>query len=641
MVLYDAASSPQREPHVTTQIRVQPPLDDRGTLIDLFLRNVKQFPGVSAIVDGATRMTWGQYGSAAMAAALGLHDLGIAVGDVVGLQQINRHEHVVADTAALMLRAIPTSFYNTLAPDQLSYVAGDCRARAVIVDADKLDVWLKLRDELDELDHIIVHDTGEVPAGVVRWSDVVARGQALLDDGGEKILDQILADRHPSDPATIIYTSGTTGPPKGVVLINEGLRFTAEGGAALIIAGVQRIGGDLFPEWITDGVVHIPPGQPGLSYLPLAHVAERYISHYSAYVLGHEITYVRDLATLPQILPTVRPFVFPAVPRVWEKFYGAIVTKLEAEPNDRKRKLGQLAVEVARTKGQALTEHRRADVKTELLHLLFEKIIYPKIRAAMGLDRCLMGFSGAAPIQADLLYVFTGFGIPISEVYGMTESSTLITMTPIGRPRVGTVGVPLAGTEVKIADDGEILARGVNITPGYLNRPEATAEAIDTDGWLHTGDLGAFDDAGYLKIVGRKKELIITAAGKNLSPNNIEESIKSTSPIIGQVLAYGDQKPYIAALVVLDPDATPAWCKSHGVSATTVAEAAEHPQVLAEIERAMGEGNATLARVEQVKRWTVLASEWTPESGELTPTMKLKRQVIHEQYADHIEELFA
>jgi long-chain acyl-CoA synthetase len=266
--------------------------------------------------------------------------------------------------------------------------------------------------------------------------------------------------------------------------------------------------------------------------------------------------------------------------------------------------------------------------------------VYTKIRHAMGFDRCLLAWSGASAISPALLATFTGMGVTISEVYGMTETSTLITITPPGKPRMGTVGVPIEGIELRIAEDGELLVRGPNVTPGYLNKPDKTREAIDEHGWLHTGDLAEIDSHGYVRIIGRKKELIITSSGKNLSPNNIEETIKSASPIVGQVLAYGDDRPYITALIVLDPDTTPAWCESHGIRFTSIEQAAEHPDIRAEVERAVKEGNDRLARVEQVKRFKLLTTEWTPETEELTPTMKLKRTVVHDRYADDIESLY-
>jgi long-chain acyl-CoA synthetase len=274
-------------------------------------------------------------------------------------------------------------------------------------------------------------------------------------------------------------------------------------------------------------------------------------------------------------------------------------------------------------------------------HALFDKLVFAKIRDGLGLDELRYALSGAAPISADLLSFFKAIGIEILEVYGMTESTAVITANTPGNVRIGTVGTPLPGIEVQIAEDGELLARGPIITPGYLNRPEATAEAIDADGWLHTGDLATMDRDGYVRIVGRKKELIITAGGKNLSPNNIEESIKQRSPLIAQLCAVGDERPFVAALVVLDAEALPAWAESQGLSFGSVAEAAQHPAVLAEVQQAIDAGNAELARVEQVRKWAIVPAEWTAESEELTPSLKLKRNVIHTKYSDVIDGLYA
>ena len=626
---------------------VPPPTRDRETLLDLFLRNVAAFPAAGAIVDGDTRLTWGQYGRLSAEIALALAELGVAKGDVIGIHAVNRHEHVVADTAALRLGAVPTSFYLTLAPDQLAYQASDSAAKVVICDADQLEVWLKVRKELDDLEHLVVLDEPGVeagtglPDGVRRWSDLHARGIVLRADGGERDLEEIRETIGPDDPITIIYTSGTTGAPKGVLLTHRGLRFNIDASYQMLKDGIVEVGGKMFADWVVDGEARIPPGQQSLSYLPLAHIAERFISHYSSFSLGTEVTYVRRLEDLPEILPKVKPFVFPSVPRVWEKFHGAITARIEEEPNNRKRALGRKAIEVARIKGEAMTEERRADVRTEALYALFAKILYPRLREAMGLDRCVMGFSGAAPISPELLYTFTGLGIPISEAYGMTESSALITVTPPGKARVGSVGVPVPGVEVTVAEDGEVLFRGPNMTPGYLNRPDATEESIDEDGWFHTGDLGEFDGDGYLRIIGRKKELIITAGGKNLSPALIEETIKGASPLISQVCVIGDQRRFVSALIVLDGEALPAWCRSNDVPFESIEQASQHPRVRREIQEAVDEGNRQLARVEQVKRFAILGEEWTPESAELTPTMKLKRRAIHERHADMIERLYA
>ncbi len=274
----------------------------------------------------------------------------------------------------------------------------------------------------------------------------------------------------------------------------------------------------------------------------------------------------------------------------------------------------------------------KVPVKLRLQHAAFDKVVFRKIREKLGLDQLRYSLSGAAPISADLLIFFKAIGIEILEVYGMTESTAVITANRPGRVRIGTVGEPVPGTEVKLAADGEVLARGPHITPGYWRRDEATAEAIDRDGWLHTGDLGRLED-GYLTIVGRKKELIVTAGGKNLSPNNIEETIKQRSIIIGQLCAVGDDRPFISALVVLDAEMLPLWCYQNDVTFASIEAAASEPKVLAEVQRAVDEGNATLARVEQVRRWAIIPNEWTAESEELTPSLKLKRSVIHDRYA--------
>ena len=391
--------------------------------------------------------------------------------------------------------------------------------------------------------------------------------------------------------------------------------------------------------WIVDGTISIPPGEPGMSYLPLAHVAERFVSHYSALNVASEITMVRDLLRLPELLPQVRPYLFVGVPRVWEKFHAGIMARI-ADTEGPRGQLGMKAMEVAEAKGRAVVEGRRADIRTEALHAVFERLVYGRLRAAIGLDRCVSAFSSAAPLSPGMLAVFNGIGVPLVENYGMTEASPLISVTPPGEPRAGSVGRALPGTELRIADDGEILTRGRHVTPGYLNKPDKTAEAIDEDGWLHTGDLGELDAEGHLRIIGRKKELIINAAGKNISPIHVEDAIGSSSPIIGQVMAYGDGKPYLTALIVLDAMAMPAWCERAGITFESIEQAASNPTVIAEVERAVEAGNAHLARVEQVKRFRVLPHEWTPESGELTPTMKLKRRVVNERYGEEIEAMY-
>ena len=611
------------------------------TFVEVQDLNAAEFPDVVALEDPdagpLARVTWAQLKAHSEALALALRELGVGREDAVGLHMVNRAEHAIADAAALRAGAIPVSFYYTLTEEQLRYVAKDCHTRVAFVDEALLPMWRTLKADLDLVAVVVVGAVGEID-GAVTFESLMARGRELLAQGRGD-LDEVAAAIRPDDTATIIYTSGTTGPPKGAVLTHAGLLFVLR----QVLEVMAASGGNLPRAKELDlldeaGEYHYPPGAPMVSYLPLAHIAERIFSFYTAQHTAASVRFVRDLTTMAEVLPQVRPLGFLAVPRVWEKFHSAIVAKLEGEEG-LKRTLGLRAVAVAKDVGVARLEGRSPGLLTKVQHGFFEKAVYGKLREAIGLDKTVLGLTGAAPISKELLGTWLGFGVEIAEAFGLTESHAVLAFTPPGEPRAGAVGKPLPGIEVRLADDGEILVYGANVFTGYLNRPEATEEAL-VDGWLHTGDLGELTDEGYLKIIGRKKEIIINAAGKNLAPVNIEEAIKTKSPLIGQTVVYADDKPYVTALIVLDPEAFPVWAARNGVPTSSLTEAADHPAVQEEIGRAVEAGNAELSRVEQVKRWTVLGSEWTPDSGELTPTMKLKRSVIHDRYRDRIESMY-
>jgi long-chain acyl-CoA synthetase len=601
---------------------------EAGTLLELLDRNATEHPDVLATLDGDARLTWSEYRRRASAIALALLDLGVTPGQVVGLHMVNRAEHVLADVAALYAGATPTSYYNTLAADQLAYVARDSAAVVAIVDLDQLPLWLAIRDGLPGLRHLVVLDDGpdraDPPPGVLRFDALVDAAEGALDERAGEVA-AASATVGPDNPLTIVYTSGTTGHPKGTLVTHAGVRFVMDG-----IATLGERGGEPLPA----------VGSSALSYLPLAHLAERMFSHYLAVRQVATVTFVRDYRNMAGMLPVVRPHVFLGVPRIWEKIYGTIRDRVATEANPLKRVLGATAVAVATARGRADFERRTPDLRTRLLHPLLELLVYRRIRAALGLDRVRMAASGAAPLSGEVLMFFAGVGIRITEAYGMTETSAVLTVTPPGAPRPGTVGTALPGIELRVAADGEILARGPNITPGYLNRPDATAEAIDTDGWLHTGDLGELDADGYLRITGRKKELIINAAGKNISPANVELAVSGESDLLGPVFVYGDAKPYLVALLTLDPMGWPDWCAARGIEAATVADASAHPKIREEAARAVAAGNARLARVEQVKRWALLDHEWDSSTGELTPTLKLKRPVITQRYRPDVDRLY-
>jgi long-chain acyl-CoA synthetase len=596
------------------------------TLIDVFMATCDANGGKPALVvkegDGFRTRTWAEYRREASQIAMALRRAGVDHGDFVALMMTNRPEHVVADVGTLLAGATPVSIYNTLTAEQIRYIADNCQAKVAIVeDATFLARWEAIRGELPNLALIVVLEPDGVDLdrqGITSYERFAAAGAEALA-GGRGELENSWRAVTPDDPLTLIYTSGTTGPPKGVILTHRNLLYQ--------LAVVQRI-------------LHLEPGQRGISYLPLAHVAERMTTHYVGIRFAGTVYFVREVAAVVETLQEARPNTFMAVPRVWEKMHAALMAKIHATEDERKRKLALRAVDVGMAKVRAEMAGTQPSLGLRIQHALFDRLVFAKIRDGLGMDQLKIALSGAAPISADLLTFFKAIGIEILEVYGMTESTAVITANQPGEVKIGTVGPPLPGIEVRIAADGEILARGPIVTQGYLRRPEATAEAIDADGWLHTGDLGVMDDDGYVRIVGRKKELIITAGGKNLSPNNIEETIKQTSPLIAQLCAVGDERPYISALVVLDAEVLPTWCASKGIGFSSVAEAAEHPEVIAEVQRAIDAGNEHLARVEQVRRWAIVPSEWTAESEELTPSLKLKRSVIHTKYADVIDGLY-
>jgi long-chain acyl-CoA synthetase len=373
-----------------------------------------------------------------------------------------------------------------------------------------------------------------------------------------------------------------------------------------------------------------------VSYLPMAHIAERMSSHYLGIASGFEITTCPEPTLVAHYLPQVRPQSFFAVPRVWEKLHTALNAAMNADPQ--RAKEGAAALEVG---WQASEYHGRGESLPADLQAKYDAVkpLFDGVRAMIGLDQVQLAITGAAPIPVEVLRFFRALGVPLSEIYGLSETSGPMTWEPF-RVRVGCVGRAMPGIEVRLGDDGEVLCRGGNVFRGYLNAPDVTAEVLDADGWFRSGDIGQLDDDAYLRIVDRKKELIVTAGGKNISPANIEAALKA-GQLIGQACVIGDNRPYIAALLVLDADLAPGWAASRGIDASlTVAQLAEHPDVLAEVQREVDEANRRFSRAEQVKRWTLLGQEWLPDSEELTPTMKLKRRGVLAKYADDIDSLY-
>ncbi|MBV8560697.1 MAG: long-chain fatty acid--CoA ligase [Acidimicrobiia bacterium] len=536
---------------------------------------------------GWGELTWREYADRAARVAGGLAGLGVERGERVVLMLRNRPEFHVADIGTLLAGATPISIYNSSSPDQIQYLASHSDAViAVVEDVEFLERLLKVRGELPLLRGVVVLDD---PDGLAP-DDVVPFESLLRADPVD--IDAAAAGVDPGDLATVIYTSGTTGPPKGVMLSHFNICWTTES---------------------TRRAIGIPvEGFRLVSYLPMAHIAERMVTHYFHVLDGTEVTSCPDPGQLAGYLRDVRPNYFFAVPRVWEKLYAGVHAALAADAEK------QAAVQKAMDAGAV-------DALAPL-------------RDMIGLDECKVAFSGAAPIPLEVFMFFLKLGLPMSEIYGMSESCGPMTWEPFD-VHPGTVGPPIPGCEVTLLDDGEVCCRGGNVFLGYLKDPARTAEVLDEEGWLHSGDIGVFDDSGYLKIVDRKKELIITAGGKNISPANIEAALKSF-PLIGQACVIGDARPYVSALIVLDTDVAPAWAASRGIEAATMADLARHPDVRVEVERGVAEANARFSQVERVKRFSVLTEEWLPDSEELTPTMKLKRRGVLTKYAEEIEALY-
>jgi long-chain acyl-CoA synthetase len=571
--------------------------------------------------DGWRSLTWSQVRQRVLEVAAGFAALGLAPGGRVALMLPNRSEHVLADLGAIHAGGLGVTLYATLAPEQIGYVAADCDARIAVLDgAAELARWQPVLDQLPGLITIIVRDPVACPADdrYMTWDGLVALGRERLAADPDEITARVAAIR-PGDPLALLYTSGTTGNPKGVVLTHQNILYE--------LAAAERTG-------------IVVPRVRWVSYLPLAHIAERMFSIYLAVGAVSHVHFCPDPAQLVRVIGQVRPTAFFGVPRVWEKIQAGIQALLAAEQDEGKRAAVAQAMDTGRRYVQSCQYGQVTSPELEAQFRAADERVLGPIRGLLGLGEAVSVFSAAAPLPPDVAAFFAGLGMKILDVYGMTETTGAFTANTPTEFKLGTVGRPYGGMEVTIAADGEILTRGPLTTPGYLNRPDLTEALTDPDGWLHTGDIGTIDADGFVSVTDRKKELIITAGGENVAPAAVE-NVLVAHPLIGQALAYGDRRPYVVALLTLDGEAAPAWAKARGITAGSLAELACDPQVLAEVAAGVAAANERLARVQQVKRWRLLPVEWTAETEELTPTLKLKRRIVHAKYADIIDSLYA
>ncbi len=561
--------------------------------------------------DDAFTITWGELRRRADALAGGLHGLGLRRGDTLALMIGNRPEFHLCDIAAMMVGAAPFSIYSTYTAEQIAYLMGDAEARILICESQYLDRVLEASKSLPKLEHVIVVD-GEAPEGTTALSEVEGAGP-------EFDVEASVAQLKSTDVLTLIYTSGTTGPPKGVQLIHRNLMAACEGLEELI-------------EFPRDGRV--------ISWLPSAHVAERNAHHYLPIVYGLQITCCEDPRQVLAYLPEVRPSWFFAVPRIWEKLKAGLETMLASQPEEQRANVEQ-ALEAALRKVRL--EQAGEEVPAELAEEVAraDSEIFAGLRAMLGLDQVEAINVGAAPTPVEVLEFFHAIGLPLAELWGMSETCGAGTVNPPDKIRIGTVGPPARGVEIKLDSDGEVLIRSDVVMAGYRNLPEKTAESFTDDGFFRTGDIGEFDEEGYLKIIDRKKELIISAAGKNMSPANIEATLKTASPLIGQACCIGDARPYNTALIVLDADFAPAWAAQQGIEDASLESLSGEGRMREAVAEAVEAANTKLAKVEQIKKFSIVRGDWLAGGDELTPTMKLKRKPIAEKYAETIESMYA
>ena len=593
------------------------------TLVDLFDRNATEHGDRPAIhwKDGDLwkHLTWSQYRRAAHRVAAGLSTLGIGSGDFVAIQAGNRPEHVIADMGAVHLGATGVTIYSTLQAEQVRFIADNCSARvAVLENLDFMKRWEEIKDSLPSLTHVVLIEGAEnyeTVDWVLSWDDLLERGsQALEEDPG--LVERARSGITPDSLATLIYTSGTTGTPKGVMITHRNVLWTAE--------SVYR-------------VAQPPPNPRLVSYLPLAHIAERMTSHYNGIYLAGEVFYCPDMAVVLEYIQKARPTIFVGVPRVYEKIHARLMAGFEQHE---KRNLVFRALDNATGVVMAEQAGAKPGIVDRAQHALFDKLVFSKVRAQLGMDQVHVAITAAAPIDPEIIVFFNALGIRMGELYGMSEDTGPATANPPDANKIGTVGPALPGVEVRLGDDGEVLIRGGIVAAGYYRMPEQTAETFDGDGWLHSGDLGEMDADGYLKIVGRKKDIIITAAGKNVAPAALETSVKQ-HPLVAQACMVGDRRNYLTMLIALDAEEAPAWAEAHGLPYADLASFSALPEVHDEMQRILDEANGHVARVEQVKKFHIVPDDWSPASGEVTPTLKLKRNVVLDRYAGDIDEMYA
>jgi long-chain acyl-CoA synthetase len=573
-------------------------------------------------------ITWSQYWDGVQTAAHGLLALGVKPGDRVAIHSENRPEWVYSDLATSAIRAVTMGLYPTNPPAEVQYLLSDSGAKVLIAeDQEQVDKALEVRSELPDLLKIIYIE----PRGVRNYGDeILMSWDDLLAVGGRhraanpNAIEQLMTEVSPDDIVTLIYTSGTTGPPKGAMLSVRNVEFAIE---ALVTRG---------------GFTYPPPHEDDLllSYLPLCHVAERIFTVWFNLAAGSQVNFAESIETVQKDLQEVQPTIFLGVPRIWEKLHAGIHIRA-ANATWLKRANFRFWTKVAdRIAATLVANGGKHTPATRLLYALGYIFLFRALRDRIGMRKCRYAASGAAPIAPDVLRFFMGLGVPMHEVYGMTENSAVATANRPGRIKLGTVGEPHDGVELKIDEfTGEILTRHPGVFAGYWKNPEATAAAVTEDGWLHTGDVGEWVDGTHVKITDRLKDIIITSGGKNVAPSEIENALKC-SPYIKEAIVIGDRRPYLSALIGIELDTVGNWAERKHVPYTTYGDLSDKQEVIELVQGVIEEVNARFARVEGVKRFRMLRKELDHEDGELTATQKVKRAAISKQFSELVESMY-
>jgi long-chain acyl-CoA synthetase len=558
--------------------------------------------------------SWAEHAAAVARVSRGLIALGVEHGDRVSILAQSRQKWVQCDIGTVNIGGVTVGIYPANLGVDCGYIINHSDSEVIFVDtAEQLQKILSIRAELPRLGRIVIFEGASDPANdVLSWEDFLRQGEKVPEEQYKKRGAAV----GPDDLASIVYTSGTTGTPKGVMLTNGNLLFTTDSVCSTAFSDREQ--------YIT------------LFFLPLAHVFARLIA-YACMTRSHAIAFAENFNTVADNLKEIRPHFIPAVPRIYEKVYDKITSKVEAA-GGLKPKLLNWAVAVGTEVGKRRRAHQAVPFALKMKHALADKLVLHKIRDAFG-GRLQWAASGAAPLNKSIAEFFDACGVIILEGIGMTENTSFSHMNRLTANKYGTVGQLGEGIEHKLAKDGEVLLRGPNVMKGYFKDPEATAATIDENGWLHTGDIGEIDDEGFLKITDRKKDLIITAQGKNVAPQRVER-IMRTSHYIGQVVAYGDKKKYLSALITLDPDNIKEWASKEGLDPNDLEALAANPKVRELIEKEVEDRNSELASFETIKKYHLLPHDFSIEAGEMTPSLKIKRKVVVDKYHEELEALY-